>query len=285
MEPGEGTSRRNRRDSTPGRHRSGRSRLIAGMLTIVTAVGAAAWLLAQNAADRELSRKQEKAAEERQAREDAGRLIVDHSYPGHPCDYTAVGWEEPTDEMPPVKGGTVEAIRAGAAIGGSGVIQLHLTLPTIAGKTAIDVRAIHVEAKPVAIATPAWELSEEGCGGGQYSQGYLAKILKGRADVRRLSAEGEALDAPFEPFSVTPGETVHINYELASCDSQTYDLRWNVEYVADTGGQFNIMIPKEGSIRITSAAPQEGFYHLDGLRENWATPDASLPYRCETVQL
>jgi hypothetical protein len=34
--------------------------------------------------------------------------------------------------------------------------------------------------------------------------------------------------------------------------------------------------------RITSATPKESFYHLDGVREKWATVDTTIPFRCDT---
>jgi hypothetical protein len=270
----------NQGDNSPGRQRSGRSRLVAGALAVLTALGAAVWLLVQNAADREVARQQEQAGEERQAQVDAGRLIIDHSFSGHPCEYTAVGWDAPSAEMPPLRGGTVEAIQAGAAIGGSGLVRLHFTLPTTAGMTAIDVRSIDVMAVPVADTAPAWQLTEEGCGGGQYSQDYAASIVQGRAQVRRVGADGEVENSPFEPFSVTPGETVHINYVVASCDAQTYDVSWRVHYVADIGDDFAATIPAEGSVRVAGAIATQSFFHLDGERHAWEAVDASPPALC-----
>lgn len=86
---------------------------------------------------------------------------------------------------------------------------------------AIDVRNIEVLVTTID-RDPAWTLVLEGCGGAQYSRNYTAHIADGDSTLLVVDAKGETSQEPFEPFSVTPGESVFLTFSVEACDHATY---------------------------------------------------------------
>ncbi|KAA1418361.1 hypothetical protein FE697_021310 [Mumia zhuanghuii] len=233
---------------------------------LIAAVAAAGTAAAAILGTLLVQRLGDEAADEGVSKADAERFAVDVSYPGNGCSYRgAVGWTDPdTTARYTGTDGVADAVKDTGMMQGFGTVRLHFALPTTAELTAIDVRSVTLRTES-RDDPPSWLLRPEGCGGGQYSRHYLALLGDSSSDLYLVedTVEYEPVPATFEPFSVAPGETVFLDYEITSCKELTHTVYFEVGYKADTGAERTVTVPEDGIVLSAQEAGEE-FMATDG---------------------
>lgn len=231
-----------------GEHRSkSRRAVMVGLVTsAVISVTTAAVILVGNTIGQE-------AADRSLAEVDAHRLIVEVDHPGMSCDYGGTYGYGKGDDL--TQWGVdndvvVEGVQATGRFYWNGLARVHFTLPTTADQTAIDVRDIDVDLRPVRRPL-AWLIGSE-CGGQQYHREYAVVIHEGESTIFEPGRGSASVPRPFEPFSVHPGESVFLTFRITACDHATYALRFEIDYVADTGDKVKAFV-NAGEVSTTGA--------------------------------
>lgn len=223
----------------------------------------------------------DEAADETVAEVDARRLAVEVELPGSSCDYTAAtGWGDPSDAMDHTGILAVEkAVRKTQRLGDYGPARLHFTLPKTADKAVIDVRRIDIRSTATRTA-PSWSISQEGCGGGQYSRTYVALLRASDTEVFLVDDDSLIRGSTFEPFSVTSGENVFMDYELAMCEPVTLDVQFDVTYKPDSAPERTISVPDK-PIRMSGMRPLTEYVSSEGELQEVSPSAPVLSPSCE----
>jgi hypothetical protein len=238
------------RAAAPARSKTRGRRIASVMIPIVcTALGSIATIATQQLV--------QEGADRGKAVVDVRRFSIDVSYPNSGCSYgAAVGWEQglDTEETSKLEDPVADTIRRTSQMGDSGLVRLHFSLPTTADMTSIDVRSIQLEAIEDGRGAPSWAILPTDCGAGQYSRVYEVEVdnAKPRMTLVSPSPDGELQRKDgFEPFSVSAGEKVFMDFEIRLCDAATYGLKFAINYVADTGEELSISVPEDRAITMT----------------------------------
>jgi hypothetical protein len=137
-----------------------------------------------------------------------------------------------------------------------GTVQLVFNLPRTADLAVIEVFSVEPEIVRRTQEAPAWAVYFEGCGGAEYHPMYETDIRNGRATTVQVNEAGKSKgDGRFDPFTVSPGEFVSVDFEVTACDRATYDVRFRVTYRTDQGKEKTLLMPEEHPMTFSSILP------------------------------